>query len=118
MAEIEPDALVGSWTHVREEGSDDLVVFRPTDSPLPPARGRTAMDLGAGGELRQLAPGADDRRVASDGSWRLEGRTLTLRSAGGSEERYEVKSLSDKQLVLRKSGEETGTSERGHHGSE
>jgi hypothetical protein len=118
VSDIDPDALVGSWTHVREQDSDDLVAFCPSDSPIPPARGRTAMDLVAGGDLRQFAVGADDRRVVSAGSWRLDGRELTLHTGGGTEERYEVESVTDKQLVLRKGRSADIPSERGHHGSE
>jgi hypothetical protein len=102
VSDIDPDALVGSWTHLREQDSGDLVAFRPSDSPIPPARGRKAMDLVAGGNLRQFTAGADDRRVVSAGSWSLDGRELTLHTEGGAEERYEVERLTDKELVLRK----------------
>jgi hypothetical protein len=60
------------------------------------------MDLTAGGDLRKFTPGADDRRVVSAGNWRLDGRELTLRTEGGKVERYEVESVTDKQLILRK----------------
>ena len=60
------------------------------------------MDLTAGGDLRKFTPGADDRRVVSAGSWRLDGRELTLHTEGGGVEHYEVESLTDKQLVMRK----------------
>jgi hypothetical protein len=102
VSDIHPDALVGSWTHVRERDSGDLVTFWPSDSPIPPARGRTAMDLTAGGDLRKFTAGADDRRVVSAGSWRLDGRELTLHTEGGEVERYEVESVTDKQLIMRK----------------
>jgi hypothetical protein len=102
MSDIDPNALVGSWTHVREQDSADLVTFYPSDSPIPPGRGRTAIDLKADGDLRRFTPGADDRRAVSPGSWHLDGRELTLHTEGGGVERYEVESLTDKQLIMRK----------------
>jgi hypothetical protein len=102
VAEIDADALAGSWTHVREEDSGDLIVFRPSASDLPPARGRTSLELVAGGELRHRGPGADDRTVSRAGSWLLEGRSLALRVDDRPAQRYDVESVDTQRLVLRR----------------
>lgn len=103
MAEIDVGALVRSWTHVSEEDSEDLVVFRSSDSDIPPARGRESMELAAGGVLRHLAPGPDDRRVSRVGSWRLEASELTLHTDQRPNEHYQVESVDGQRLVLRRS---------------
>lgn len=101
MMKIEEPALVGSWTHVGEEDSEDLLVFRPSDSDIPPARGRESIELLSKGELRRLMPGPDDRRVSRSGSWYLRGNELML-CTDSLIERYQIESLDQQRLIVRK----------------
>ena len=60
--------LQGSWTHSFEEDEPgDVQVYRPTHSfAFPPARrGRECLEFGAGGQVEQSMPGADDRPRSS-----------------------------------------------------
>jgi hypothetical protein len=95
-------ALSRSWTHAHEQDSGGRLVFRPSESDFPPARGRRSIDLRPDGTLLVEEPGADDRPVTRAGRWRLEGEALTLSVEGRGEERFEVEAVDQHQLVLRR----------------
>ncbi len=97
-----------SWTHAFEEDEGGCMVFRPSDSPaIKPSRmPRMAIDLKDGGELTTYAPGADDRRVGSPGTWRLDGEHLVLEPGDGPPQRYVVDDASEDKLVLRPADED------------
>ncbi len=80
------------------------MVFRPSDSEFPPARGRDAFELLADGGLRQGSPGPDDRRTWGAGHWALDADQLTLRPEGQPERRYHVEKADGQELVLRPLG--------------
>jgi hypothetical protein len=65
-----PEDLCRRWVHVREEDEDEVRVYRPADSDIPPARGRRGIEFRPGGELLVYGLGAADRPTASPG--RLE----------------------------------------------
>ncbi len=98
------DAISGAWTHAHEDDSDGRVVFRPSDSEFPPARGRDSFELRPGGELRHGAPGPDDRRAWGGGTWVLDGDRLTLRPEGMPERLYQVEKADTQEHVLRPLG--------------
>jgi hypothetical protein len=54
---------VSRW--LLEDGGDEELVFRPDGYPLPPARGRKALELHEDGSFTALEPGPDDRPVES-----------------------------------------------------
>jgi hypothetical protein len=58
------------------------MVFRPEGHPLPPARGRTSIELRPDGTYVESAPGPVDVPLASSGSWKLEGDRLVLGGTG------------------------------------
>jgi hypothetical protein len=78
VAELREDLLHRRWYHAYEEDSDGEMVFRPEGHPLPPARGRTSIELRADGSYVESAPGPVDVPVESSGSWSLDGDRLTL----------------------------------------
>ncbi len=92
--------VVGRWTHVHEEDHDDVWVFRPAGTALPPARGRASLLLDAGGDATAGYPGADDRGVTDEGSWSLAGDLLTVTGAAGTTT-YQVVSSRPDRLELR-----------------
>ncbi|MDQ6724910.1 MAG: hypothetical protein M3066_01855 [Actinomycetota bacterium] len=98
------DAISGAWTHAHEDDSEGRMIFRPSGSEFPPARGRDAFELLPGGGLRQGSPGPDDRRTWAAGSWALDGDRLTLRPEGMPERLYQVEKASTQELVLRPVG--------------
>lgn len=100
-AETDEPRLVGEWLHSHEEDEDDQIVFRPASFAFPPARGRTGFTLRPGGVAEMRRPGPDDRPTASTGRWRLEGKLLTVETPGLSR-RYEVKSIDEESLVVRR----------------
>jgi len=99
---IDVNVLARSWTHSHEEDVDDLMVFRPSGTDFPPSRGRMSFDLGATGVARSGGPGPDDRRITVEGTWNLDGNLLTLRMPGQAEQRFEITSLDNKRLVVRR----------------
>jgi hypothetical protein len=99
--EIDIEALSRTWMHSHEEDQDDRIIFRPAEKKLPPARGRTGISLSADGTTEHIGTAPDDRPQLSPGTWTLEGRVLTLHVSGG-EETYEILSVDDQQLVLRR----------------
>jgi len=76
------DELVGTWIDSHEEGRDGVQVFRTQGYEFPPSRGRMSFTLRA------------------DGSWRIDGAVLTIRSPGGSAT-YDVLAADPSHLELR-----------------
>jgi hypothetical protein len=100
-----PSELCRRWVHAHEEDRGDSLVFRPSDHPLPPSRGRRSLDLRRDGTLVETRPGADDRAAASRGRWTLEGDRLRLipdPEAHQPERELELVALADDRLVLRR----------------
>ena len=98
---IDMTALERAWTHSHEEDAGDRLVFRPSDSDFPPARGRESFTLGPDQALTRGGPGPDDRRVTATGTWSVEATQLILRVPGRPEERLEIVSVDSEQLVVK-----------------
>jgi hypothetical protein len=60
MNEIEDDVLCRRWVHAHEEDNDEEMVFRPSEHPLGPSRGRTSFELRADGTFSESGLGAAD----------------------------------------------------------
>jgi hypothetical protein len=91
--------------HAHEEDRGDSLVYRPSDHPLPPSRGRRSLDLRRDGTLLESRPGADDRAQSARGRWRLEGDRLLLfgdAEAHQPDRELEVVALARDRLVLRR----------------
>lgn len=101
MTSTEAGKLAGTWAHVHEEDRDGVQVFRPGDLPLPPARGRTFLTLDADGSASRRAPGADDRRVHSDGRWEMTGERLQVTFTDRDVLVFDVVSADRGRLTLR-----------------
>lgn len=99
---IDSSVLTRAWIHAHEEDEGDLLVFRPADYPVPPARGRDSLTLSANDELTRGGPGPDDRHVTETGTWRVDGRELVLQVPGRPEERLEIVSVDPEKLVVRR----------------
>ncbi len=101
-ADPDPGLVARSWTHVHEEDEGDLQVYRPSGSDLPPARGRTTLDLRPGGSLERRTPGPDDRAVVRGGTWELRGRRLIVRPADGPVMELQVEHVEPDRLLVRR----------------
>lgn len=107
----DPALVARSWTHVHEEDHGELQVYRPSGADLPPARGRTTLDLSPDGALRRRTPGPDDRSVVRGGTWELRGRRLMIRPEDGLPLDFDIELLEpDRLLVRRVSHTEEGAS--------
>lgn len=94
--------LSRSWTHAHEEDRDDRMVFRRSETPLPPSRGRMSFELEPSGVAHSVGPGPDDRRVRAEGSWRLEGSVLKLQLPDQAEQQFQVESVDDERLIVKR----------------
>ena len=71
MADLE-DCLMGLWLHSHEEDTQDVRVYRPSDFPFPPARGRDGFEFRPNGELVYLGIARGDGTDESNGTWSLQ----------------------------------------------
>lgn len=67
-----PSQIFRRWTHSREEDQGDILVYRPSDYPFPPARGREGIELRENGEFIHYQIGATDRNLAVPGQWSVQ----------------------------------------------
>ena len=106
MDEGEVERIARAWTHSREEDSEGRIAYRPANYPFPPGRRpRASLELEPDGRARHRGgPAPEDRRTATDGSWELDGDELRLRLEGRPDERYQIESVDEHQLVLRRKG--------------
>jgi hypothetical protein len=96
------DDIVGDWLHSHEEDEPGRQVFRRRGHPFPPSRGRRGFELAADGEVREVAPGPDDRTRRTTGTWELDGNRLVLRVDGRAPEEFAIDSVEPDRLVLRR----------------
>lgn len=87
---MEPEQVYGSWVHAREEDTDDETVFRPAGTPMPPARGRTTLELRADGTYTETGPGPDDVPRESSGTWLVRDGRITMTGDGTPSTRREL----------------------------
>jgi len=103
VAGYEKHLLQGRWVHSNEEDTDDEMVFRPADRPLPPSRGRTSLEFLLDGTYVETAPGPVDVPESSTGSWSLDGGRLVLEAEGDRPSRaLEITGAEVDRLTIRK----------------
>lgn len=67
-----PSQIFRRWTHSREEDQGDILVYRSSDYPFPPARGREGLEFRENGEFIRYQIGSTDRSLAVPGRWRVQ----------------------------------------------
>jgi hypothetical protein len=103
VPEYEKQLTETRWVHSSEEDTDDEMVFRPADSPLPPARGRTSLEFRADGTYVEGTPGPVDVPEAATGSWSLDGARLVLEAEGSEPNRaLEITGAEPDRLTIKK----------------
>jgi hypothetical protein len=92
------------WVHVAEEDTEDLMVLRPADWPVPASRPRFGLRLDSGARASVRTPGRGDAPETFSGSWRLvDGDQIELTLESGESQRLHIEHLERDRLVLKKS---------------
>ena len=80
------------------------MVFRPSEHPLGPSRGRTSFELRADGTFSESGLGAADVPEEASGTWRLDRDRIVLSEAapGGVPRVLPIASADQQRLVIRK----------------
>ena len=101
-AQISESNLHGQWVHSHEEDTETAMVFRASGYPLPPSRGRIALDLHADATSAYRGIARDDRHETSSGHWRFDvtTRTLSVSLPDGSKQAFSVLSADKDKLVV------------------
>ena len=66
-----PSEMIRHWVHSFEEDASDMRVFRPSDFPFPPARGRESFELLPKGKCIHHPIGPADELVSLPGAWEM-----------------------------------------------
>jgi len=67
-----PSTIYRRWTHSREEDQGDIRVYRPSDYPFPPARGREGLEFREDGEFIRYQIAPTDGSLAVHGRWSVK----------------------------------------------
>ncbi len=68
-----PPEIFKHWIHSREEDTEGVRVYRPSDYKFPPSRGREGFELKKNGEFIRYGIGPTDRPQKITGTWKAEG---------------------------------------------
>lgn len=68
-----PNEIFRRWGHSFEEDTEDITVYRPSEYPFPPARGRAGIEFRSDGEFIDWTIGPTDASHGISGHWRMEG---------------------------------------------
>lgn len=67
-----PPEIFKRWMHSREEDTQEMRIYRPSNYPFPPSRGREGFEMKENGEFISYGPGPTDRAQKRLGTWKLE----------------------------------------------
>ena len=67
-----PSTIFRHWIHSREEDTEKVKVYRPSDYQFPPSRGRDGFEIKEDGEFIQYGIGATDKTQEITGTWKAE----------------------------------------------
>lgn len=96
--------LVGAWMHSHEEDPSDgsgLEVYRPSDWPFGPSRGRRGFELRSDSTASLLQIAASDGTVPRTGQWSLEPDNILRIQAGEQIKRFRIETLTRNSLIVR-----------------
>jgi hypothetical protein len=105
---MKSDQVRGRWVHAHEEDTEDMMVFRPAGTDLPPSRGRVGFELRADGTFAETGLGVTDVPQEAAGSWALDGNTIRLSqgAAQGVPREMHVVAADRVRLVIRRRPDE------------
>lgn len=84
------DHILGKWAHSHEDDSGDTRVYRPSDYPFPPARGRAGMEFRGDGSFVEYSVGRADAPESSPGRWRAFDDRRVRVDLGGRTRVFEI----------------------------
>lgn len=96
--------LIGRWMHAHEEDPQDgsgLEVYRPSDWPFGPSRGRQGFELKADHRATLLGIAAADGIDSREGSWSISPKNVLLIDVGRSVRRLLIYKVTPQSLVVR-----------------
>jgi hypothetical protein len=104
LNELPGEVLGRRWVHAHEEDTDDEMVFRPAEYPLPPSRGRQRLEFKPDGTFFESVPGPTDAPEGRAGSWKVEDGKLVIESDQAPEgtRTLEIASVDEDRLVVKK----------------
>jgi hypothetical protein len=89
-------AFIGRWVRSYEERAEDAQVYRPESFPLPPARGRAALEIRADGTFVDERIGPIEGTPPEIGTWTsTDGRTGVVMRVGQTPVTFELENLAD-----------------------
>jgi hypothetical protein len=106
---IDASKLAGVWFRSHEEEEGDRLVYRGAAFEFPRARApRPSLTLEPYGSVSVGSAGPADETISAPGTWEASGNILRLTTSGGPAE-YEIETLDDDLLVLRRRPEGEGS---------
>lgn len=95
-------AIFKQWIHSREEDTEGVRVYRPSDYNFPPSRGREGFEIKENGEFIRYGIGPTDRRQKITGTWKVEeNNKIRVTFEGQRQESYTIQILSCDEGVLK-----------------
>ena len=94
--------LLGQWRHAHEDplGTSVREVYRPSDWPFGPSRGRKGFDLLPDGFAILLGIAAADGTDAHEGRWSIEPGNVLVIETGREVRRLQIEQASPDRLVV------------------
>lgn len=97
-----PSAIYKHWIHSREEDTEDVRVYRPSDYEFPPSRGRDGFEFRENGEFIQYGIGPTDGVQRIVGTWTAEGENqIRVSLKAEQEESYTMQVVSCDESLLK-----------------
>jgi len=99
------DKIARKWTHSHEDDTQDARVYRPSDYPFPPARGRAGMEFRNDGRFIEWSVGRADAPESNPGRWQaLDDRRVRV-ELGAQPRVFEIIQCDDDILKIREAAD-------------
>ena len=99
---VDKNQIAKQWVEIREDCTEDIIVFQLLGTNIPPARGRRRINFQIDGTTVTKNQGSNDQLVEKNGEWTLNGNELSINSAGWEGTYLIEKILQDKLTLKRK----------------
>jgi hypothetical protein len=96
-----PSAIFQHWIHSREEDTEKVKVYRPSNYQFPPSRGRDGFELKKDGEFIQYGIGATDRPQKITGTWTEEDNQIKISWENQNQRSYTMQIVSCDERLLK-----------------
>lgn len=96
-----PSAIFQHWIHSREEDTEKIKVYRPSNYQFPPSRGRDGFEIKEDGEFIQYGIGATDRPQKITGTWTEEDNQIKISWENQNQRSYTMQVVSCEERLLK-----------------